>query len=84
MKRRVSLGLAEPIVANRFALWTIASVTGIVFLFTSVPPMFAIGEVWIAIDLVVFAVAGLATAGAYWLAFFPPESFRRYIRPDPA
>ncbi len=79
MQRRVALGMAEPIVANRFLLWTIASGTGVVFLCTSVPPMFLTEGLLVEIDMYLFAAAGLATAGAYWLAFFPPNAYRKFV-----
>ncbi len=84
MQRRVAIGLAEPIVANRFLLWTIASSTGIVFLATSVPPMFLTEGLLADIDMFIFAAAGLATACAYWLAFFPPNAYREFIQPSPS
>jgi len=79
MRRRVVIGLAEPIVANRFLLWAIASCTGLLFLATSVPPMYMTEGFLVEIDIFVFAIAGLATAGAYWLAFFPPNAYREFI-----
>jgi hypothetical protein len=79
MRRRVALGLAEPILANRFLLWTIASCTGVVFLCTSVPPMFLTEGLLVEIDMYLFAAAGLATASAYWLAFFPPAAYRKFV-----
>lgn len=80
MKRRVDLGMADAVVANRFLLWAIASGTGTLFLLTSVPPLYlGQGSRLAALDLMAFAAFGLATAGSYWLAFFPPEAYRRWI-----
>ena len=32
------------------------------------------------VALVVFSFTGAATAACYWLAFFPPEAYRRRVR----
>ncbi len=79
MRRRVALALAEPIAANRFLLWTIASMTGIVVLLSSVPPLYVIDDALLAIDLVIFALAGVATGAIYWLAFFPTAGYCRFV-----
>lgn len=74
-KRRCAIGLADPLVANRFLLWAVG--------------LGAILAVWIysalamatgrnaAGDFVAIALLGFTCAGALWLAFFPPESYRR-------
>jgi hypothetical protein len=89
MRRRVRLGLGDPIVANRFTLWSIWTgalaciplfvlalrATGV--LVEPVP-----GEplpVALRAILVVLAAGGGAAVAAGWLAFFPPASYRRWI-----
>lgn len=90
MRRRLELGLADPIVANRFslfALWTGALVGLPVLLFAV--------RVWLAtttetgrlmatepaarLALAVFApgmlILGLATIVGLWLSFFPPQAW---------
>ena len=80
MSRRVKLGLGDPVVANRFWLWAVASCTGIGFLLTSIPPLyFDRDSLLVSIDLVLFSLLGLATSVAYWLAFFPPAAYRRWL-----
>lgn len=80
MRRRVALGLAEPVVANRFLLWVLASIAGVVCLLTSVPPLYMSADnPFLVLDLLVFAAAGVGTATAYWLAFFPPARYRRWV-----
>ena len=82
MQRRVQLGLAEPIVANRFWLWGVGSSMGILVLGTSIPPMFVandVSSIWMQIDLVVFGFAGAAACIPYFLAFFPPDAYARYV-----
>jgi hypothetical protein len=89
MRRRVRLGLADPIVANRFALWSIwtGALAGIPFfvlglrvaglLEAPVP-----GEPLPASLRATFAVLGAGCGVAVvacWLAFFPPDAYRRWL-----
>jgi hypothetical protein len=89
MRRRVRLGLGDPIVANRFLLWSIwtgalaciplfvLSLRALGVLVEPVP-----GEplpASLRAILAVLAAAGGAALGAGWLAFFPPVSYRRWI-----
>jgi hypothetical protein len=89
MRRRVALGLAEPLVANRFLLWSIW--TGALALI----PLFVLalrsagalevpapGETLSAAARAALAVVGMGGAvavGAGWLAFFPPAAYRRWV-----
>jgi hypothetical protein len=89
MQRRAPLGLADPVLANRFTLWAIW--TGSL----AVIPLFALvlrargalvapqpGEPLAAGLLAVFAVLGAGGAVAVvacWLAFFPPATYCRWI-----
>lgn len=80
MKRRLRLGLAEPIVTNRFLLWTLAGALSAVILLTSVPPNFldpATQANLLALDLVVFSLAGIGISAFYFLVFLPPARYRR-------
>ena len=80
MRRRVALGLADALVANRFLLWGVGASFGVVMLATSVTPRVAAGnELLTSLNLVVLALAGIASSIPYWLAFFPPESYRRWV-----
>lgn len=82
MRRRLALGLADPLVTNRFLLWTLAGIASIVFMLTAVPPMFLDPhqhELLLVIDLVVFSVAGVAVSVLYLLAFLPPRAYRRLL-----
>lgn len=74
-RRRVRIGLTEPLVANRFLLWGIgtSAVLGIW--------LHALGrELAHRSDLIesylVITVLGSACAVAVWLAFFPPRAYR--------
>jgi hypothetical protein len=81
MQRRVRLGLADPLVANRFLLWGLGAGFGLLMLLTSVPPRFVPRDhPWMPLDVALLGLAGIASAAAYWLAFFRPEAYRRRFR----
>jgi hypothetical protein len=81
MKRRMRLGLADPVVTNRFLLWTSAAFFSFLMLSTSIAPVVLGRSHPVAIAaLVVFSLSGAAAAASYWLAFFPPEAYRRRVR----
>ena len=80
LRRRIPLGLADPIVANRVLLWAIAS--GVVVLqyaysigvvYVTPPGEHAIGNPGIISGL------GLVAGVLILLAFFPPRAYHRWI-----
>jgi len=82
MKRRLRLGLAEPLVTNRFLLWTLAGGLSVVTLLTAVPPMLLDPDVYprlLTLDLILFSIAGVGISALYTLTFLPPERYRRWI-----
>jgi hypothetical protein len=82
MKKRLVLGLAEPLVTNRFLLWALGGVASLVMLLTSVPPMFIkeAGSPWLILDLVVFSASGISASICYTLAFFPPRAYANWVQ----
>jgi hypothetical protein len=80
MRRRVAVGLADPIVTDRFLLWAIGACAGLVMLFCSVPPNVVSADHPLQqASLAILGVAGLAATAGYWFAFFPPRWYRRWI-----
>ncbi|MAE94064.1 MAG: hypothetical protein CL910_05335 [Deltaproteobacteria bacterium] len=81
MRRRRDLGLADAIVTNRFLLWSLAGLSALVMLSTSVPPVFFADSEnpLMLLDLVVFSAAGIVTSFLYLLTFFPPPAYRRWL-----
>jgi hypothetical protein len=81
MRRRLALGLADPVVTDRFRLWAIAGTSALVMLGTSAPPVVVENQSapWLIAVLPLFAVSGIAASGAYLLAFFPPGWYRRFV-----
>jgi hypothetical protein len=87
MRRRAALGLADPVVQNRFLLWGLgigaaawgSLVATVVPLATGVPSLEMTG-VQLSSSL-----HGLAAAVAMWLAFLPPAWYlRRFEAPSAA
>jgi len=91
MRRRVPLGLAQPLVANRFLLWclwmggmlgTSAIAVVVRFAFPGYgPDTSAATRVMVVVP---FLALCLVAAASLWLAFFPPTWFARRFADDAA
>jgi hypothetical protein len=82
MRRRLRLGLADPVVTNRFLLWALAAGFSIVLLLTSAVPVFLdpiLHEAFLVASLLTFSVCGVVSSVCYGLAFFPPAAYRRRL-----
>jgi hypothetical protein len=86
LRRRVPLGLAEPLVADRFLLWGLGSLARAAMLALgplSVPVLDRLeGDsrlVFSALVLMAASGLGLATSVAYWLTFNPTAGYARWV-----
>jgi hypothetical protein len=85
MRRRLAVGLADPVVADRFRLWAISSSA-----ITAAFLVFYMGKLWaenVATSVPVLAATsavGLIAALSMWLAFVPPAAYLRRFRSAPA
>ena len=81
MRRRLRLGLADPLVTNRFLLWGLgigaAGVGSLISVSVQVVSGFSMSEIP-ALTLS-NSMFGLASAVLMWIAFVPPAAWRRYI-----
>ena len=80
LRRRQALGLADPVVTNRFLLWAIADWTAVV-LCGSVASFLLAGKA-VLIDplaLCTIALAGTVMSVTWYLTFFPPAAYLRYV-----
>lgn len=81
MRRRLRLGLADPVVTNRFLLWGLGS--GVAFLGSgigaAVIALLGFGASRSPGLGLVLSVHGAIAAVAMWLAFLPPQHYRRWI-----
>jgi hypothetical protein len=86
MRKRLHLGLAEPLVANRFLLWAIGSVGrffmvvgGAVVSSIYVDQKTGLTPGIVSFTLIALAFLGLSVAVSYWLTFFPTHRYVRFI-----
>ena len=87
LRRRVRLGLCEPIVAERMLLWGLGSVArASMVLMGPITSRYlqTLGDSQARLSagasvLVLTSLLGLATAGTYWLAFEPPRAYVRWV-----
>ncbi len=90
MRRRAAIGLADPLVCNRFLLWGLAALcTAASIWLVNVPFWSGVdlhsveGEAVTAASMLGTAAFGIGTVLMYWLTFFPPASYRaRFARLD--
>jgi hypothetical protein len=80
LRRRMALGMADPVVTDRIRLWGIGTTAA--WLINVVAQVLA----WNGVDMAavpwggaVIGPVGLVAAGAMALAFFPPEGYRRRV-----
>jgi hypothetical protein len=81
MRRRVRLGLADPLLTNRFLLWGLGiGCAGLGSLIGNVV-MLVTGTVIGELDGITLSnsLFGLASAVLMWIAFLPPAAYRRWI-----
>jgi hypothetical protein len=80
MRRRLALGLADPVVTNRFLLWGIAMGAGVVAsltgLFMTLSGMVTPGT-W---PYLILGISTTVSPVAQWLAFFPPRGYCEWVQ----
>jgi hypothetical protein len=81
MSKRRALGLADPVVVNRFLLWGVASLFSVAAIWTiSLPAILGLPLVeqqrLAPVSMSVTAVWGIGAISSYWLTFFPPAWYR--------
>jgi hypothetical protein len=84
MRRRLAIGLADPLLANRFFLWGSGALgTGLATWISSLPFLW-VGRpelllAWTPTVQIVVASVGAVTVVLYLFTFLPPASYRRWI-----
>jgi len=78
-RRRMALGLADPMLTNRFLLWGIAmGAAGFLMGSVLIAPLFGLSaaeRIWLLLE----SGFGCVAAAAIWLTFFPPAAYRRWL-----
>jgi hypothetical protein len=84
LRRRVAIGLADPVVANRMWLWGASSAWIAVAFGVFTLGTFTAGGVNATPIVLALSACGIAAAAAMMLAFFPPARYRRWLIADAA
>jgi hypothetical protein len=86
LRRRVPLGLADPLVADRFLLWGLGSLARAAMVLIGPLSQLVLdglgGDARLAFSsatLIVASLLGLATSVAYWLTFNPTAAYARWV-----
>jgi len=81
MRRRQAIGLGDPVISNRFLLWAIGGVCGMLMMLTAVPPVLDPNSThpMMAFDILAFSAFGIGFSVAYSLVFFPPAAYLQWI-----
>jgi hypothetical protein len=81
MRRRTRLGLADPVLTNRFLLWGLGIGSAGVGSLIGQVAMIATGSAMQKLDGITLSnsLFGLTSAVLMWIAFLPPAGYRRWI-----
>jgi len=81
MRRRMRLGLADPVVTNRFFLWGVGAGAAGVGTAVGIAAQMWIGRPPLEIPWVTLSSSmhGLVAAVAMWFAFLPSEAYTRFL-----
>ncbi len=81
LRRRRALGMSDPVVVNRFFLWTVSSFAATALCAVIVGTMLAGGAPMNdPLPLTSIGLASTAVSVAWYLAFLPPDRYLRLIR----
>jgi hypothetical protein len=81
LRKRLRIGLADPVVVARFRLWATAMLTAaLITLVSIVLESIGIPMMGTAAGALVVGPLGLVIAGSLWLAFLPPAVYLRRVR----
>jgi hypothetical protein len=81
MRRRVQLGLADPVVAGSFLMWGVGSAAGFAgaLLGHGARLLFHAEPAGVPALILVISMLGLVAAIAMWLAFLPTPGYLRFV-----
>ncbi len=79
MRRRLALGLADATVTNRFLLWSLACLSGVIVTGASMM-MTVTGETSLQTwPFLLIGIFSFIAPACQWLTFFPPDWYRSWI-----
>lgn len=81
LRKRLGLGLADPIVVDRFRLWASGMLVAMLLsAISSICNYLGIPFNTTTVGILTVGVLGSICAGCIWCAFFPPAGYVRWIR----
>lgn len=81
LRRRIRLGLSDPLVANRILLWGVGACCGTGILIGYLPVIMLPAEHhWTQLDLLNIGMLGAVATVVYGFAFFPPRGYADWLR----
>jgi len=81
LRRRLALGLADPVVADRFRLWTIVGVANAAFCMALVICLqLGLSPMTEPVPMTIDALMGTVASVAWYLSFLPPERYLARVR----
>jgi hypothetical protein len=90
MRRRQKLGLADPLLVDRFRVWGVASLCAAAAIWsTNVPSWAGVpfgtseANTITTVSMLVTSLFGTLTVCGYWLTFFPPRWYRARLEAAP-
>ena len=84
LTRRVRLGLADPFLAHRFGLWALSGALALATTLAGTFYTYVLGQALSSspIPFIAMQVALFVAAICLWLAFYPPDLYRRRLVSD--
>lgn len=81
LRRRRALGLADPVVANRFLLWGVSGVSATLGISVSTAVMLTsgAGAGMHPVSMLAVGLAGFTSSVSLYLAFLPPAAWLRFV-----
>jgi hypothetical protein len=81
LRRRMSLGLADPIASNRLLLWGLAALSEwMIYLAVMITILAGRPDGFLNGDAALWVSAfGVSAAACMWLGFFPPRGYQRWV-----
>lgn len=80
LRRRIPLGLADPLVADRFGKWGWSGLFGLGSISPTLVAQLTGGDPNTPAYHLMVAVCGLASSAVLYLAFLPPAAYARWVR----
>jgi hypothetical protein len=84
MSKRRELGLADPLLVNRFLLWGVASLLSLAAIWTVTLPALGFGGMgqsspFMATCMIATSIFGTGCVVLNWVTFFPPKRYAEWI-----